>query len=103
MAKSLLLLLCCAIFSRGLLAQAARPDTALPQKLEFKKTGPGWAVHPTPFTRKMSFGETDSARSLMYMRPGKRDSIQLGLPVRKNKKIDIQMKAGQREPLFRRQ
>ncbi|MDO6430845.1 hypothetical protein Q4E93_09605 [Flavitalea sp. BT771] len=103
MAKSLLLVFCCAFLTQGLWAQTPRRDTAIPQKLEFKKAGPGRAAHPAYFTKKASFGDTDTSRSLMYMRSGKRDSVQLGLPARKNKKIDFQIKATQREPLFRRQ
>jgi hypothetical protein len=103
MAKSFLLLLCCVFLSRSLRAQAPRPDTALPQKLELKKASPGWADHPKYFTKKMPGTGTDSTRSLMYMGPGRRDSLQLRLPVKKNKKVDLQVKANQREPLFRRQ
>jgi hypothetical protein len=47
--------------------------------------------------------ETDNVRSLMYTGPTRRDSVQLGLPALKSKKIDFQIKTGQREPLFRRQ
>jgi len=103
MAKSLLLLLCCAFLSRALRAQAPRPDTALPQKLQLKKADLSWADHPTYFTKKMPDPETDSVRSLMYVGPAKRDSFQLQLPAIKNNKVGFQIKAGQREPLFRRQ
>lgn len=103
MAKSLLLLLCCAFLSRTLWAQAPRPDTAFPQKLQLKRADLGWADHPAYFTKKTSDPETDSVRSLMYLGPAKRDSLQLQLPVMKNNKLDIQIKAGKGEPLFRRQ
>lgn len=101
MAKSLLLLFCCACLSRTLLGQAPRPDTAIPQKLELKKAGPGLAGRPAYFTKKTPGMGTDSVRSLMYMRPARRDSLQLRLPAQKNKKVEV--KAGHQEPLFRRQ
>jgi hypothetical protein len=103
MAKSLLLLLCCAFLFQTLWAQAPRPDTVFPQKLQLKKADLGWAGHPAYFTKKMSDPEADSVRSLMYVGPARRDSFQLQLPVMKNNKLDLQIKAGKREPLFRRQ
>ena len=103
MAKSLFLLFCCVFVSRALWAQAPRPDTALPQKLNIKKASPGWADHPKYFTKKLPGTGTDSTQSLMYMKPGKRDSLQLRLPAQKNKKVELQIKARQREQMLRRQ
>ena len=103
MAKSLLLLLCCAFLSRALRAQAPRPDTALPQKLQLKKADLGWADHPAYFTKKTPDSGTDSVRSLMYAGSARRDSFQLQLPVIKNNKVGVQIKTGRREPLFRSQ
>jgi hypothetical protein len=46
---------------------------------------------------------TDSVRSLMYVGPVRRDSVQLQLPVMKNNKVDVRIKTGRREPLLRQQ
>lgn len=104
MAKSFFLLLCCAFLSRSLWAQATKPDTLLQQKLQIRKAsleGPDYSAY---FAKKNGVGETaDSPRSLMYLGPPKKDSMQLGLPAIKSKQIGFKIQAGQRQPLFRSQ
>jgi hypothetical protein len=104
MAKSFFLLLCCTLLSRSLWAQATKPDTSFPQKLQFKKVALDGLDHPDYFAKKNTAGETaDSPRSLVYLGPPKKDSMQLGLPAIKSKQLDFKIQAGQRQPLFRRQ
>ena len=107
MAKSLLLLLCCAFFFPALRAQD-RPTsdeqllvyTSLPQKLEFRKAAIGWTYHPSYFLKKTD--TDDDARSILYQ-PVRRDSFQLDLPRLKAHPVDFHAKLGRREPLFREQ
>jgi hypothetical protein len=96
MVKPLLLLLCCVVLSFSLRAQAPRSDTAIPQKLELKKADTGFTKHPVYFTRKRTNGETDSVRSLMYVGPVRKDSMNLRLPPTKANKVDIKVRAGNR-------
>jgi hypothetical protein len=104
MAKSFFLLLCCAFLSRSLWAQATKPDTARPQKLQLKKVSLAGTDHPDYFAKKNTAGETaDTTRSLVYLGPPKKDSMQLGLPAIKSKQLDFKIQAGQRQPLFGRQ
>jgi len=103
MTKLLLLLVCCTFLSRSLRAQSSQPDKALPQKLELKKADLYGTSQPVYFTKNISRGETDGVRSLMYNGAAKRDSFNLQLPKMQNKKFELQIKARQPEPLFRRQ
>jgi hypothetical protein len=105
MVKPILLLLCCVFLSRSLLAQAPRTDTALPQKLQFKKADFYGNDQLAYFIKKLPASSgSDSVRSLMYLGPPvKRDSFQLQLPVMKNINAGIQIKAVHHEPLYRQQ
>jgi hypothetical protein len=107
MAKSFLLLLCCAFFFQGLWAQdrqtadeQLRANTAIPQKLELRKADIAWASHPNYFAKKRE--TDDDARSILYQ-PVRRDSFQLDLPRLKSHAVDFHAHMGRREPLFREQ
>ena len=104
MVKPLLLLFCCVVLFRSLRAQTPVSDTVVPQKLQLKKADPGWTGQPTYFTKKSTDRETtDGVQSLMRVGPARKDSMNLRLPPVKTNKVDIQIKTGPREPLFRRQ
>jgi hypothetical protein len=107
MAKSLLLLLCCAFFFQTLRAQDRQTANeqllvyaGLPQKLEFRKADIGWTYHPNYFAKKIE--ADDDARSILY-HPVRRDSFQLDLPRLKSHTLDVHAHVGRREPLFREQ
>ena len=102
MVKPILLLLCCVVLFRSLRAQTPGSDTVVPQKLQLKKADLGWSERPAYFTKKSTDKETtDSVQSLMHVGPARKDSMNLRLPVAKTNKMDIKIKAGPREPLFR--
>jgi hypothetical protein len=106
MAKSFLLLLCCAFSLQGLLAQDRQTAneqllvyTGIPQKLDLRKADFGWAIHPNYFIRKT---DEDDVQRILYQ-PAKRDTFQLDLPKLKNHGVDLHAHVGRREPLFREQ
>ena len=107
MAKSFLLLLCCALFFQALQAQDRQTAdeqllvyTGLPQKLEFRKADIGWASHPSYFVRKV--GTDDDTRSILYQ-PVRRDSFNLDLPKLKIHSVDVRATVHRPLPLFREQ
>jgi hypothetical protein len=107
MAKSLLLLLCCAFFFQALRAQDRQTAdgqllvyTGLPQKLEFRKADIGWSSHPNYFAKKVD--TDDDVRSILY-RPVRRDSFNLDLPKLKNQSVDVRARVHRPLPLFREQ
>jgi len=103
MVKPLLLLLCCVVLFRSVRAQTP-PDTVIPQKLQLKKADLAWTGLPNYLAKKSTNKEsTDTVQSLMHVEPARKDSMNLRLPSAKANKVDIQVKTGPREPLFRRQ
>jgi hypothetical protein len=107
MAKSFLLLLCCAFFFQGLWAQdrqtadeQLRVDTAIPQRLELRKADIGWVSHPLYFAKKMD--TDDDMRSILYQ-PVRRDTFDLDLPKLKNHSVDVRAHVHRPLPLFREQ
>jgi hypothetical protein len=82
MAKLILLPLCLCIY-QGLQAQDYRStdiaDISIPQKLEFRKADFGWVDRSNYFAKK-SYEEDDSVKSVVYLGPPRKDSIDLNLP-----------------------
>jgi hypothetical protein len=103
MAKSLSLLLCCTLFACSVWAQTPQSDAVLLQKLQFKKVELGWTAATNYFPKKSFDPESDDVRSMMFVGPRKQDAVNMQLPELKYKKVDLRMKMGPREPLFRRQ
>ncbi|HEY4109581.1 hypothetical protein [Puia sp.] len=104
MAKSPFVLLCCTLFACSVWAQTTTTsDPAIPQKLQFKKTNFSWVANTSYFPKRAWDDVDDNFRSMMYTGPRKKEAIDLRLPEFRNKKVDFQLKAGPRDPLFRRQ
>jgi hypothetical protein len=100
MAKSILLPLCFLILMQGLRAQDYKsPDTALPQKLELRKAGIGWADHPNYFAKKAE--DNDSTPSIVYLGPPRKDSIDLNLPPVQASRVSLRTSMHRPLPLFR--
>jgi hypothetical protein len=107
MAKSLLLLLCCAFFFQALQAQDRQTAdeqllvyTGFPQKLEFRKADIGWSSHPIYFAKKLD--TDDDVRSILFQ-PVRRDTFNLDLPKLKNQSVDVRAHVHRPLPLFREQ
>jgi hypothetical protein len=108
MAKSLLLLLCCAFLFQDLRAQDRQTAdeqllvyTGIPQKLEFRKADIGWSSHYSYFARKTETGD-DDIKSILYQ-PVRKDSFELDLPKLKSHSIDVRASVHRPLPLFREQ
>jgi hypothetical protein len=107
MAKSLVLLLCCAFFFQALRAQDRQTAdeqllvyTGFPQKLEFRKADIGWSSHPNYFAKKID--ADDDVRSILYQQV-RRDSFNLDLPKLKNQSFDVHAHVHRPLPLFSEQ
>jgi len=103
MAKSSLLLLCCTLFACSVWAQKPITEASIPQKLTFKKADLGWTANSNYFPRKAWDAGDDESRSILYSGFRKTEPVDLRLPELRNKKVDFQIKAGKREPLFKNQ
>jgi hypothetical protein len=105
MAKSIFLFICCALLFRSLRAQVLRFDTVFlqklqfTQKLQFKKADLNWLVSTDRltyyFAKKSADTNSDSGRSMLYLGPARKDTVDLGLPAVKHRKTDIQIRSGQ--------
>jgi hypothetical protein len=102
MAKSSLPLLCCTLFACSVWAQKTISDPLIPQKLTFKKADLGWKANASYFPRK-TWDAGDDSRSILYTGQRKKNPVDLRLPELRARKVDFELKAKQREPLFRRQ
>ena len=103
MAKSSLLLLCCTLFACSVWAQRSTTDPFIPQRLTFQRADFRWTANSNCFVKKAWVAGEDDSRSILYTGPQKKETFDLRLPELRNKKVDLQIKAGKREPLFRSQ
>ena len=103
MAKSSILLLCCTLFACSVWAQRSISDPFIPQKLTFQRADFRWTGNSNYFVKKAWVAGENDSRSILYLGPRKKEAFDLRLPEMKYRKVDFEIKAGKREPLFRRE